>query len=600
MCSLLFPLLTGCEQARETEVKRLIGVSLANRTDEWRMVLKKELESEAARYEGLKLIFLDAGDSVEKQKNDLKELIEYGAELLIISPVDIEELITPVEQIYYEGVPVLLLDRAVKGFEYTCFFGVDDRILAAKEADALPLLTGKGADERITILNILIDDFTGRQRAGLFKEAVSGNTEVRQLIVKKGTRDATEDILLERKELLTDVDLILTQNDYMAHGAALALKTLGMLDIKIMGSDGFSGKDGGIEMVREGIIDATLVCPTGGREAISYASSFLDGMKDGPKQIIVRNRLVTGDTVESYLEEENEVREKNIVSVGYVQIDEDTGFRRANTGSYRDAASDSGIELDIVECGNMQEQLSAFETFISQGKDAIILSPIVEDGWKDAFERAKEKGVPVILSDREVNLDDELYSVFVGADFVEEGARCMRWISENMPDKGETRILELAGTRGSSPAIGRGRGFREMMKDRPDCRIIASLNGNFSKDEGYLAIKDYLEKNGDDFDVVFCHNDDMMLGAIDALKEAGIKPGEDVRMLSVDGTREALLALQNGEADFVAECTPLIGRDAMRVIEKLRKGEELPLKVISSEGSFDKDTPDNVFRGRKY
>ena len=145
---LLVPwLFTGCEQARETEVKRLIGVSLANLTDEWRIVLKDELESEAERYEGLKLIFLDAGDNAQKQKNDLKELIGYGAELLIVSPVDIEELITPVEQMYYEGIPILLLDRAVKGFDYTCFFGVDDRTLAQKEAGAIPLLTGKGPDE---------------------------------------------------------------------------------------------------------------------------------------------------------------------------------------------------------------------------------------------------------------------------------------------------------------------------------------------------------------------------------------------------------------------------------------------------------------------
>ena len=353
-------------------------------------------------------------------------------------------------------------------------------------------------------------------------------------------------------------------------------------------------------MVRQGIIDATVVCPTGGSEAISYAVSYLDGMHDGPKQIILRNRLVTGDTVESYLKETDEVREKEIASVGYVQIDEDTGFRRANTASYREAAAEFGVDLDIVECETIEEQLKAFEAFLNEGKDAIILSPIVEDGWTDVFERAREEGVPVLLSDREADLSDELYTSFVGADFVEEGARCMRWITDNMSEGENVRILELAGTRGSSPAIGRGRGFRQMMKDRPGIRIVASLNGDFSREEGYQALKEYLAKNGAGFDVVFCHNDDMMLGAIKALKEEGLKPGEDIKMLSIDGTMEALMALQNGEANFVAECTPLIGRDAMRVMERLRKGEELPVKVISSEGSFDEDTPDTVLRGRKY
>lgn len=606
---LLLSALSGCKQVRETEVRRLIGVSLANQTDEWRVELKKELQAEAAQYEGLKLIFLDAGGDVEKQKSDLKELMAYGAELLIVSPVDVEALISSVEQIYREGMPILLLDRAVKGFDYTCFLGADDRLLAEKEASAIPLLTGKGEAEEIRVVNILIDSYTGRQRASLLNEAVSGNIDIKQLIIPNGTRDETEDILLERTDLLKGADLILTQNDYMARGAANALKILAERDgssaekeerIKILGVDGFFGADGGIEMVKEGIIDATIMCPAGGREAISYAVNYFEGMNDGPKQIIVRNSLVTPETAEELLSAPAEKKQREISAVGYVQIDEDTGFRRANTESYRNAAREYGIGLEIRECKTVEEQLAAFEEFLAAEKDVIILSPIVEDGWEEVFQKAGEKDIPVILSDREVSLSDELYTVFVGADFVEEGARCMRWVEENVTGKEDVKILELAGTRGSSPANGRGRGFREMMKGKPAYRIIDSLNGDFSREEGYQAMKDYLEKNGSAFDVLYCHNDDMMLGAVKAMKEAGLKPGEEICVLSVDGTMEALTALQNGEVNFVAECTPLLGRDTMRVIEMLQKGEELPLKVISTEGSFDRNTPDTVFRGRKY
>ncbi len=592
--------LAGCGRTRDTEVTRLIGVSLANQTDEWRSVLKEELQDEADQYEGVELIFLDAGDDVEKQMSDLNELVGYGAELLIVSPVDVESLIAPVEQMYYDGVPILLLDRAVKGFDYTCFFGVDDKILARKEAAALPLVTGKAPGEATTVLNIIMDNYTGRQRAQLFRNAVADNTEVRQIIVVSGTRDATEDTLLERPSLLDGVDIIITQNDYMAQGAARACDALGMGDIRIMGCDGFSGENGGIEMVREGIIDATIVCPTGGREAISYAVNYFDGMTDGPKQINLRNVLVTADNADGYVKESDDHRIMDISSVGYVQIDEDTGFRRANTDSYLSAAAEHGIMLDIVECRTVEEQFSAFERFLESDMDAIILSPIVEDGWKDLFEKARQKGVPVILSDREVNLDDDLYTAFVGADFLEEGARCMRWIEDNMQGEQDVRILELAGTRNSSPAIGRGMGFRDMMRGRSGYTIVASLVGDFSREKGYSIIKDYLDDHGRDFDVIFCHNDDMMLGAVEAIREAGLEPGSDIKLLSIDGTKDALLALQSGEANFVAECTPLLGENAMRAIEELRKGEEVPVRVISSEGTFDEDVPDTVLRNRKY
>ncbi len=608
--ALLAMSISGCGSVRQTEVNRLIGVSLANLTDEWRIVLKNELEDEAKRYPGLKLIFTDAGGDVRKQKKDMRELMEYGAELLIVSPVDVEELMPEVEEIYHEDMPILLLDRAIKGFDYTCFFGADDRLLVKQELEAVTALTeditgkGTGADgpggNKVTVLNILMDNYTGRQRSGLLKEAADGDLEIRQLMIEKGTRDETEDILMERQELLDEVDLILTQNDYMAYGASLALEKLGQRDIKILGVDGFSGVGGGLDMVKRGLIDATIICPTGAVQALSYAIRYLEGDKDGSKQIINRNTLVTKENVDDYYPDKKKAIKKDIRSVGYVQIDENTGFRRANTNSFSDAATEYDIELEIKECATIDEQLSAFDDFVEMGKDAIIVSPLVEDGWEEAFSKAKERGIPVILSDREVSCSEELYTSFVGSDFVEEGARCMRWIQENMEDKDNVRILEIEGTKGASPAIDRGNGFRSLMQEDGSTKIIGTINGNFSKEEGYTAMSAYLSENGADFDVVFSHNDDMMLGAVEALKEFGIVPGEDVKLLSIDGTKEALTGIREGEVNFVAECTPLLGPNVMRTLSQLGQGEEVPLRVISSEETFDSETPDTVYRMRKY
>lgn len=593
-------LLPGCGRVRNTEVERLIGVSLANLTDEWRIVLKNELEDESAKYEGLKLIFTDAGGDSEKQKKDMQELLEYGAQLLIVSPVDVEELMPDVEAIYHKGMPILLLDRAIKGFDYTCFFGADDRLLVKQELEAVSALTESDHRNGIKVLNILMNNYTGRQRSGLLKSAASDDMEIIQIMIQNGTRDETEDVLLRRKDLLKDVDLILTQNDYMAYGASLALEQMGLTDIKIMGVDGFSGEGGGLEMVKRGLIDATIICPTGGVQALTYAVNYLDGNKNGAKQIITRNILVTSENVDDFYPEKKIVPHSEIKSVGYVQIDENTGFRRANTNSFSEAATEYKVDLEVKECLTIEEQLEAFDYFVESGKDAIIVSPLVEDGWEEAFKRAYDMNIPVILSDREVSCSEELYTSFVGSDFVEEGARCMRWIEENMGDLENVRILEVEGTKGASPAIDRGNGFRSLMQGKDNYTIIDSINGNFSKEEGYEAMKEYLSRNGVNFDVVFCHNDDMMVGVVTALKEEGITPGEDIKILSIDGTKEALNGIRDGEVNFVAECTPLLGPNVMRTLWQLGNGEEVPLRVISSEETFDINTPDTAYRLRKY
>ena len=531
----------------------------------------------------------------------MRNLIGYGAELLIVSPVDVEELMSEVEAIYNEDMPILLLDRAIKGFDYTCFFGVDDKLVVKQELEAITALTDAGEDRPIRILNVIIDNFTGRQRSQLLQAAAPENMEIERLYVSSGTRDETEDMLVSwGYDSLRNVDLILTQNDYMAYGAALAAERLNIKGIKIMGVDGFAGKDGGLEMVREGLIDATIICPTGASQALTYAVNYLNGDRGGAKQIITRNRVVTADNANMGEDIEGSAVRKEIKSVGYVQIDENTGFRRANTESFSDAAKEYNVDLEVRECSSIEEQLQAFYDFLADGKDAIIVSPLVEDGWEEAFEKAREMNVPIILSDRATSCSEELYTSFVGSDFVEEGARCMRWIEEHMQDYGHVRILELEGTKGASPAIDRGTGFRNMMGESEKFEIIGSINGNFSRDEGYLAVKAYLEENGADFDVIFSHNDDMMLGAISAIKEYGLTPGEDIRLLSIDGTKEALNGIQSGEVSFVAECTPLLGPIVMRTLKQLEDGMEVPLRVISSEETFDIDTPDTNFRNRKY
>ena len=173
----------------------------------------------------------------------------------------------------------------------------------------------------------------------------------------------------------------------------------------------------------------------------------------------------------------------------------------------------------------------SIRSFIANQVDVIAFSPIVETGWESVLQEAKDAGIPVIILDREVNTSDEsLYVTFIGSDFVEEGRKAGRWLLDKMKDVSEPiNIVELQGTTGSSPAIGRKDGFEEIIKINPNMKVIASDSADFMRSKGYELMQTFLQTHGDEIDVLFSHNDDMAIGAIKAIEEYGLKPGKDIK-----------------------------------------------------------------------
>jgi len=232
-------------------------------------------------------------------------------------------------------------------------------------------------------------------------------------------------------------------------------------------------------------------------------------------------------------------------------------------------------------------------------------APIVESGWEEVLREAKDAGIPVILSDRSVNLkDDSLWVTYVGSDFMEEGRRAARWLLGHLRGKknGEdiVRIVELQGTVGSAPAIERKKGFEETLLPHPRFRIVRSEIANFYLDQGRERMREILaqEKNG--IDVLFAHNDDMALGAIEAIEEAGLAPGKDIIIVSVDAVREAFQAMIAGKLNCTVECTPLLGPQLMKVGQDYMAGIELPTRIITSEEVFPAEHAKEKIKGRRY
>jgi simple sugar transport system substrate-binding protein len=587
----------------------VIGVSLANLTEPWRINMRDEIMAEASRHGNLHVVFTDAADSSSRQIQDVNTLLASGIDLLIISPNDTESL-TPVVAQAYHRIPVILLDRSVIGFDYTLFIGPDNRLIGKHAGQYVTELLGERGGKIVELMGRsgsppVLDRSVG------FREAISTrhNISTVDAIVADWLRDKAEDELTSWLKRNGRVDVIFAQNDAMADGARRAAVKLGIKGIRVVGIDGLPGPNGGIEMVRRGALSATFTCPTGGKEAVIYAMDILHREEGIPKKMILRTSLVTEKTIESGAlvvpARPHPAGPDHRIVLGFAQTGKESNWRLANTESIKNAARQAGIDLVFVDSEQQPEkQIAAVRSFIARKVDIISFSPIVESGWEPVLREAKAAGIPVFLSDRTIDVKDEsLWLTFMGSDFVEEGRRAARWLIGYMKTDTPVNIVELQGTPGSAPAIDRKIGFEEILKDHPNYRIIVSESGDFFRSVGKGVMQKILKDlaaNGQKMDVLFAHNDDMAIGAIAAMEAWGIKPGRDVVIVSVDGIRDAFTAMIAGKLNCSVECSPLLGPQLMKAVKDFMAGKDLPVRIITSEGVFPAEVARKVLPTRKY
>ncbi|HIW31845.1 MAG TPA: substrate-binding domain-containing protein [Candidatus Paenibacillus intestinavium] len=593
------------------EVKYLIGVSQPNLIEPWRVVMNDEIKQYADTYSDLRVIFTDGGNDSKQQEEDLYKLMGFGIDILIVS-LDDPILLTPTIAKIYSKIPVIVLGRGVTGYDYTLYIGTDNRLIGSKAAEYAKQLLGT-EDNRIVEILGLQGSPTVEERSEGFREALLDRPDIAitQSIYADWQRDKSEDELTSSLETETDIDLIFAHNDAMALGASLALKNKGLSGVKIIGVDGVKGENGGLNLVKDGTLIGTFTSPTGGGEAIRYALDILNKEKGIPKKIILRSHQITGGNINVYEEMQSSAQRKPIrliteaepIKIGFAQVGVEGGWRLAHTNSVITAAKEEGIEL-LYENAFLQQdkQIEIIRKFIASKVDFIVFSPVVKTGWDEVLQEAKLAGIPVILSDREVKVsDDSLWTSYIGSDFVEEGRRSARWLIQEMKDVTEpVNIVELQGTKGSDPAVGRKQGFEEIINNELDYSIVQSLQGDFTIETGKQLMLEALANYGSDIDVVYSHNDDMALGAVEAIEQYGLKPGKDIKIISIDATRAALKALGIGKLSFVVECNPLLGPQLMKAVKDYMAGKELPMKIITSEGVFTQETAKRALATWEY
>ena len=300
--------------------------------------------------------------------------------------------------------------------------------------------------------------------------------------------------------------------------------------------------------------------------------------------------------------EKSDSAQSDKLVVGFAQIGQESGWRDAETASLQWYASRNldTIELHFADAQQKQEnQIKAIRSFIDMGVDVIGLAPVVETGWDAVLMEAKDAEIPVIFLDREADVDDSLYATFIGSDFVFEGQNAAVEMATLLNGKG--KIVELEGTVGASVANDRKAGFDDTIKaSYPGIEILASQTGDFNRAKGKEVMESFLKTYGSEIKGVYGHNDDMVLGAIEAIKEAGLKPGEDIVTVSIDGVKGIFEAMAAGEANVTVECNPLLAPQFFQAAADLKAGKVLPRWIKSDEGIFRAETAAQDLPTRQY
>jgi simple sugar transport system substrate-binding protein len=286
------------------------------------------------------------------------------------------------------------------------------------------------------------------------------------------------------------------------------------------------------------------------------------------------------------------VHAQDKLTIGFAQTGSESGWRTAFTNAMKAEAEKEGIDLKFSDGQQKQEvQIAALRSFIAQQVDAILLAPIVETGWDAVLKEAQDAKIPVILVDRGVTADPSLYVTRVAADFNHEGRLAGAWLAQ--ATLGTCKIVELQGTVGSSAALDRMKGFGEVIALFPQMEIVATQVGDFTRDGGKKVMEGYIKSLDGLKDVcaIWAHNDDMLLGAIQALKEAGIKSGKDgIKTISVDGVTDIFKAMADGDASASIELIPDLGPLAFQAVKDAIAGNPVEKRIVMPSPMWFPDT----------
>nr|WP_076389940.1 ABC transporter substrate-binding protein [Vaginimicrobium propionicum] len=288
-------------------------------------------------------------------------------------------------------------------------------------------------------------------------------------------------------------------------------------------------------------------------------------------------------------------------TVGFVAVGPEGGFRTANENDIQQAFKDAGITLKYSPTQNndQQKQLQAFASFVDEGVDAIVLSATEATGWEESLKEAADAGIPVVLVDRGIEPNDEsLYSSHIGPSNVTAGKKAGEWAMKKFPDGAKAIVLE--GPAGLSVVNDRNQGWDEAIKGS-NIQVLEHQSANWSTEEGKTVTEGLLDKYNNDINVIFAQNDEMGLGAIQAVEAKGLKPGPGgIEIITIDGTKPAMQSLIDGKLSYVIEYNPIFGKEVVDVVKDLLAGKDVEKQIEVESGAFEKADAEPIINERPY
>ena len=572
LCFVMMFMLAGCRITIDGEGGSVqtsagaggtIGLSVSTQNNPFFVSLVEGAKAQAAKV-GLDLTVVDAGDDATKQVSDIEDLVSKNVSVLIVNPVDSDAVTGAVQAAKNKGVKVISVDRAVNGVEIDCQIASDN--VAGAELATQYIVDQVGEGAKVAELQGTSGASAAIDRGTGFHNIADAKLDVVASQVANFDRTEGMSVMENILQANGDIKAVFAANDEMALGAVEAISGAGK-DIVVVG---FDATDDAIAAIKEGRMDATIAQQPEliGSTAVDNALKLING-ETIPSSIPVEVTLVNPENVETFGQKEA-VEVIGNGSIGLSVSTQNNPFFVTLVEGAKEAADAAGVSLTVVDAGDdVTKQVSDIEDLIAKDISVLIVNPVDSDAVTGAVQAAKDKGVCVISVDRAVNgveIDCQIAS-----DNVLGAELATQYIVDQVGEG--AKVAELQGTSGASAAIDRGTGFHNIADAKLD--VVASQVANFDRTEGMSVMENILQANGD-IKAVFAANDEMALGAVEAVSGAG----KDVIIVGFDATDDAIAAIKEGRmAATIAQQPDLIGSTAIENAMKLIGGESIPSSI---------------------
>ncbi len=542
-----------------------IGLSVSTQNNPFFVSLVDGAEK-AANDLGVALSVADAGDDVTKQVADIEDLIAKDISVLIVNPVDSDAVAGAVQNAIDQGIKVISVDRVVNGVTVDCEIASDN--VAGAELATQYIVDTLGENIKVAELQGTSGASAAIDRGTGFHNIADAKLTVVASQVANFDRTEGMSVMENMLQANPDIQAVFAANDEMALGAVEAISGAGK-DILVVG---FDATDDALAAIKDGKMGATIAQQPEliGYTAVENAVKMIEG-EAVAASIPVEVTLVTAENVDSYAAASTGSGE--VVgngSIGLSVSTQNNPFFVTLAEGAKEAADELGVDLTIVDAGDdVTKQVADIEDLIAKDISVLIVNPVDSDAVAGAVQSAIDKGIKVISVDRVVNgvtVDCEIAS-----DNVLGAELATQYIVDTLGEG--TKVAELQGTSGASAAIDRGTGFHNVADAK--LTVIASQVANFDRTEGMTVMENMLQANPD-IQAVFAANDEMALGAVEAISGAG----KDILVVGFDATDDAIAAIKEGRmAATIAQQPALIGSTAVENAVKLINGESIPSSI---------------------